>query len=93
MNYTLTGNSVYNFIAQDGIPFRVTATNSIGISSPSLPSNIIATPGAGPLSTIAPVVSGTATVGQTLSTTNGTWTGTPTIVFTYQWQRNGVNIH
>jgi len=72
--------------------FRVTATNSIGISSPSLPSNIIATPGAGPLNTVAPVVSGTATVGQTLSTTNGTWTGTPTIVFTYQWQRNGVDI-
>jgi len=72
--------------------FRVTATNSIGISSPSLPSNIIATPGAGPLNTVAPVVTGTTTVGQTLSTTNGTWTGTPTIVFTYQWQRNGVNI-
>jgi len=72
--------------------FRVTATNSIGISSPSLPSNIISTPGAGPLNTVAPVVTGTATVGQTLSTTNGTWTGTPTILFTYQWQRNGVNI-
>ena len=72
--------------------FRVTATNSIGISSPSLPSNIISTPGAGPLNTVAPLVTGTATVGQTLSTTNGTWTGTPTIIFTYQWQRNGVNI-
>jgi hypothetical protein len=72
--------------------FRVTATNSIGISSPSLPSNSITTAGAGPLNTVAPVVTGTATVGQTLSTTNGTWTGTPTIVFTYQWQRNEVNI-
>jgi len=72
--------------------FRVTATNSIGISSPSLPSNIISTPGAGPLNTVAPLVTGTATVGQTLSTTNGTWTGTPTIIFTYQWQRNGDNI-
>jgi hypothetical protein len=72
--------------------FRVTATNSIGISSPSLPSNIISTPGAGPLNTVAPLVTGTATVGQTLSTDNGTWTGTPTIVFTYQWQRNSANI-
>ena len=72
--------------------FRVTATNSIGISSPSVPSNIVLTPGPGPLNTVDPVVSGTATVGQTLSTTDGTWTGTAPITFTYQWQRNGVNI-
>jgi len=26
MKYTLTGNTVYNFMAQDGIPFRVTET-------------------------------------------------------------------
>jgi len=45
-----------------------------------------------PVNTVAPVVSGTATVGQTLSTTNGTWTGAPAPTFTYQWQRNNVNI-
>jgi alpha-tubulin suppressor-like RCC1 family protein len=45
-----------------------------------------------PINTVAPVVSGTATVGQTLSTTNGTWTGAPTPTFTYQWQRAGSNI-
>lgn len=45
-----------------------------------------------PVNTVAPVVSGTATVGQTLSTTNGTWTGEPAPTFTYQWQRNNVNI-
>ncbi len=45
-----------------------------------------------PTNTVAPVVSGTATVGQTLSTTTGTWTGDATIVYTYRWQRAGVNI-
>ena len=45
-----------------------------------------------PVNTVAPVVSGTATVGQTLTTTNGTWLGAPAPTFTYQWQRSGSNI-
>jgi len=45
-----------------------------------------------PVNTVAPAVSGTATVGQTLSSTTGTWTGLPTPTFTYQWQRAGSNI-
>ena len=48
--------------------------------------------GSAPVNTVAPVVSGTATVGQTLSTTNGTWLGAPAPTFTYQWQRTGVDI-
>lgn len=40
-----------------------------------------------PVNTVAPAVTGTATVGQTLSCSTGTWTdGTP--AFTYQWQRD-----
>ena len=45
-----------------------------------------------PVNTVAPVVSGTATVGQTLSSTTGTWTGAPDPTFGYQWQRAGSNI-
>jgi hypothetical protein len=41
-----------------------------------------------PVNTVAPVVSGTARVGSTLSATTGTWTGSPTPTFTYQWQRD-----
>lgn len=45
-----------------------------------------------PVNTVAPAVTGTAAVGQTLTTTSGTWTGAPAPTFTYQWQRNTTNI-
>ena len=45
-----------------------------------------------PVNTVAPSVTGTATVGQTLSCSTGTWTGSPAPTFTYQWQRVTTNI-
>jgi surface protein len=39
-----------------------------------------------------PVISGTNTIGSVLTTTNGTWSGTLPITYTYQWLRNGSNI-
>ena len=47
---------------------------------------------AAPVNSVAPVVTGTATVGSTLTTTNGTWSGSPAPAFTYQWQRVTTNI-
>jgi hypothetical protein len=41
---------------------------------------------AAPVNTTPPAVTGTPKVGQTLTTTNGTWTGTPTS-YAYHWQR------
>ena len=48
--------------------------------------------GTAPSNTVAPVASGTGVVGQTLSSTTGTWTGDATITYGYQWQRGGSNI-
>lgn len=47
---------------------------------------------AAPDNTVIPVITGTAQVGQTLTASTGTWTGTPTPVLTYQWEDDGVPI-
>ena len=44
-----------------------------------------------PVNTVAPVASGTGTVGQNLTVTNGTWTYAPTS-YAYLWLRGGVPI-
>lgn len=43
-----------------------------------------------PVNTVAPAITGTATVGSTLTVSSGTWSNTPS--YTYQWRRNGVDI-
>jgi hypothetical protein len=48
--------------------------------------------GVPPVNTVAPAITGTAQEGQTVSCSTGTWTGTPTITFAYQWKRNGSDI-
>jgi hypothetical protein len=66
----------------------VTATNSAGSSATSsAPTTVVAA--APPTATTPPAISGTAMEGQTLSTTDGTWSGTPPLALAYQWLRCG----
>lgn len=45
-----------------------------------------------PANTVIPTVTGTTSVGQTLSASTGTWTGIPTPTFTYQWYRGSSTV-
>ena len=44
---------------------------------------------AAPVNSVAPVISGTPTQGETLSASPGVWTGFPYPSFTYQWEADG----
>ncbi|HEX8648749.1 MAG TPA: hypothetical protein VF715_17770, partial [Thermoleophilaceae bacterium] len=81
--------STYGLVPADvgrTIRVEVTGTNSGGsvAATSSQTAVVAARPPAG---TAPPVVSGTARDGQTLSATDGGWTGTPTVTFARQWLR------
>ena len=83
-----TGSS-YTVIPADAghaLSVRVTAMNGVGSASGT--SAAVSVP-AGPVAgSPGPVVSGTAAVGSTLSTTTGSFSGTG-LTYTYVWQRDG----
>ena len=45
-----------------------------------------------PVATVDPVITGTASVGSVLSVSDGTWVGTPTITYQWQWAHTSTNI-
>ena len=49
-------------------------------------------PAVAPTNTVAPVISGTNNIGEVLTTTDGTWTGTPAPTFAYQWFKGAAAI-
>jgi hypothetical protein len=88
-------SNIYTLVTADGttnITVTVTATNPAGSASATSAAVGPITPLVLPANTVLPVISGTATVGQTLTTTSGTWTGTAPITYAYQWKRGGTSI-
>ena len=71
------------------ITVTVTASNTIGSTDDTAIGVVIAT---APVNTVLPDISGVLEVGETLTASTGTWTGTPPITYAYQWKRNGVDI-
>lgn len=89
-----TGSTYVISISDYGKVISCDVTNSNSIGSTTVPvSNPLTLAQSYPINTAAPSISGTATVGLTLTVTNnGSWTGLPTITYTYVWRRNGVDI-
>ena len=80
-NYTLVTADLNAKIAA-----QVTATNAAGTKA--VTSNFVGpVTSNAPVNTVAPVLSGTLTSGQTMSVTTGTWTGQSPITYVYAWQR------
>ena len=83
-----TGASYTVAVADENASVRVTVTATNPDGSASAASNQTATiPPAPPVPTAQPTLSGTATRGQTLTATQGTWTGRAN-VYTVQWQHS-----
>ena len=71
----------------------VTATNAGGATAASSAVSAAVISAAPPVNSIAPALIPALEIhpGYTWSVTGGTWSGTPTIVYTYQWQRCDLN--
>jgi hypothetical protein len=69
------------------IESTVTASNGGGSASVTTPPTAAVVPAVAPTIAVAPLVSpvGEIAVGVTYDTTSGTWNGTPTISYAYQW--------
>jgi hypothetical protein len=69
----------------------VTATNAEGSASALSAQTAVVVQPSAPVNTAEPLISGTPVEGMTLTTTTGTWTGTGSINYAYQWVRCGTD--
>ena len=89
-----TNTTTYTLVTADSgaaITCVVTAINAAG-STPATSNTITAQTYSSPVNTVAPVISGSTTVGSVLSSTTGTWNGNPSPTYAYQWKSGATNI-
>ena len=83
---TGNGRASFAFLSTGG--YAKAWSKEAGTSkAPKLTVTTGAPPPAPPVNTSLPALSGSAQAGKTLSTTNGSWSGTTPMTFAYQWRR------
>lgn len=91
-----TSSSTYVVLTADAgaaLTCSVTATNTAGSATTTTnPKTVDPVAVGAPTPTVAPMISGTAATGQTLTCNRGTWAGDPPISYVTAWQRNGTAI-
>lgn len=83
-SYLLTGDDV-----DFRIRIRVTATNGSGAQTVASNPTAAVQRTSAPRNLLPPVISGSATTGQSLFASTGTWSGATPITYAYQWLRCG----
>jgi hypothetical protein len=83
MLYVVVGSVPANSSAVSGV--ALTANGAACVSN----GGVVNTP---PANTVAPVLSGTFASGQTVTSSSGTWTGTPAPTYAYQWYADGATV-
>jgi hypothetical protein len=88
-SYALTSNEAHTTITLD-----VTADDNFGGTTGAFTTAGVGVSNSAPVNSVLPVISGTATVGGTLTTTLGTWSDadTDSLSFSYQWRADGIDI-
>lgn len=75
------------------ITFGEKAVNTKGTSAEAISAGTAAVVAADPTNSVAPAITGTAQVGETLTCSEGTWTdGGGTNTYAYQWKRGVTNV-
>jgi len=80
-DYTLTSADVGNTVR-----IVVTAKNASGTGTAASAQTAVVAAPQQPANTVPPQITGTAQIGQTLTVSNGSWTGPGPITFTYMWR-------